>query len=57
MPDNPIGITIMEAIIIIASVCGLVKVIKPFLYPKKRGTTITRSTRNQEQLIGRRVKK
>ena len=57
MPDNPIGVTIIGAIVIITSVWGLVKVIKPFLFPKKKGNTIARSSRNQEHLIGRRIKK
>ena len=58
MNDNPLIANVIIWIVIIASVWGLVKVIKPFLFPKnKERETISRSSRSQSQLIGRRIKK
>lgn len=59
MNHNPLIAQVIFTIVIIASVVGLIYVVKPFLLPKKqkeRGITITRSARNQQNLIGRRSK-
>ena len=58
MNPNPPIAQVIIAIVIIASVVGLIYVVKPFLFPKKQEKqTIHRSARNQSQLIDRRVKK
>lgn len=59
MNDDPIIAQIIFTVVIASSIYGAwLKIIKPFLFPKnKERETISRSSRNQSQLIGRRYKK
>lgn len=58
MNDNSLIAQVIIAIVIIASVVGLIYVVKHFFfYKKQEKQSIHRSARNQSQLIDRRVKK
>ena len=58
MNHNPPIATLIEVVFVAAFIWGLVVWIKPFFFPKnKERETIHKSARNQQNLIGRRVKK
>lgn len=59
MNHNPPIANIILAVFALLSIYGCwLKIIKPFFFPKNKvKQTIHRSARNQQNLIGRRVKK
>lgn len=59
MNDDPIIANVIFTVVIVCSIYGAwLKIIKPFLFPKnKERETISRASRSQQHLIGRRVKK
>lgn len=59
MNDDPIIANVIFTVVIVCSIYGAwLKIIKPFLFPKKHERdSISGAYRNQQHLIGRRYKK